>query len=202
MAASGSSFRAAASADPAISRDRLGRGVSQMTGQSSGIDDTRRRNPGGHYSIFDIPRDTTAFGDNSDAGNWRAEPTRIWSAPSSYGDSKQDPPMIQNTPSPPDVYLHNSANAFQRHTATSRFDTRPVPSSDMRAEPAPPLDSFVESPPSNRYAAYESQSDGRVPQAYGRNERAYWSGFEDGVQYERQRAAFVQRSGEVYDMTL
>jgi hypothetical protein len=68
----------------------------------------------------------------------------------------------------------------------------------MRAEPAPPLNSFVGSPPPDRYAAYESQSDGRVPQAYGGNERAYWSGFEDGVQYERQRAAFVQRSGEVY----
>lgn len=200
MAASESSFRAAASADPAISRDGIGASVSHnISGRSSGTDEARRRNLANHStyeSAYLSARDTPAFTGTSDVAKWRADPTRIWSAPSSYGNLRPGPSNIQNSPSPPDVYRHNSSNAFPRGAVSSRFETRPLVAGDMRAGPAPPLSAFAESPPLNPYAAYNTQSDGRPPHTYGSDERAYWSGFEDGVQYERQREAFLHRSGE------
>ena len=199
MAASGSSFPPAAS-DSAIARDGIGADVSRNPGRSSlGPDTIKRRDPA-YRSTFDdsLARHASTVRNSSDIPRWRADPTRIWSAPSSHSDSRQGSRQgssrIQKSPSPPDVYRHNSSHTFQRYAASSGQGSQSFGSDHMRAAPAPSLSTFAASPPPS-HSAYPTQG-ARTAHAHGGDELAYWSGFEDGVQYERQREAFAQRSGE------
>ena len=198
MAASGSSSRPAAS-DPAISRDGLGTEISHISGRSSGSDTTRHRNPD-YHSAYDaiIARHTAAFANQTEAPRWKADQTRILPAPSTYSDPRQGHVNIAKSPSPSDVYRHNPSSAFQRPAVSFGHGARSFGNEHMRAPPDPPdplLNRLADSPPLN-HSMHQRRGYAESAHADGGDERAYWSGFEDGVQYERQREAFAQRSSE------
>lgn len=196
MAASGSSFRPAAS-DSAIARDGIGGAdVSHNSRRSPGTDTTRRRNPGPHPTYDgSLPGHTSASTNHSDIVRSRNDPTRIWSAPSSYAYTKQGPSRMQKSPSLPEVYRHNTSHALQDRIASAAHGTQSSVADDMRSVPAPTNSRLADSPPPT-HSGYHAVGNVRSGHAHGGDEHAYWSGFEDGVQYERQREAFAQRSGE------
>lgn len=146
------------------------------------------------HPVFHFPASAPSITATSTIRKWRAEsPVGAWPAPIDYssnsGKQGGSSSKVRNSPPPPDVYRHGSMHSMERRLPSSHNESARNPGNHD-----PPTRSVRTSPQLGGSTRRAKQDDRRA--TLDGDEAAYWSGFEDGIQYERQRQAFERRSGQ------
>lgn len=182
--------------NPAIPREGNDRPSSDIPLRSSASQAMpsweNNRHPVYHFAANAPPVTAT-----STIRKWRAESPGAWPAPAYYSSSSgkhgASTNRVRNSPPPPAVYRHGSMNSMERRPSNALIEAAQDPTSGLARSNILPARSARTSPQPGGSAMQVERQHRRATQ--DGDESAYWSGFEDGIQYERQRQAFEHRSG-------
>lgn len=195
MAASGPSTRHAP-ADPAISREGIERQNPEIPLRSS-VSHAISSWDNHRQPVYHFGANAPAMTAGATVRKWRAESPGAWPAPSYYGSNSgkqgRPPSRARDSPPPPEVYRHGSMNSLDRRLPIPHIEAARNPASGLIFNGVPPIRSARTSPQPGGPTSQVERQERRATQ--DGDEAAYWSGFEDGIQYERQRQAFEHRSG-------